>query len=79
MAARREPLGGLLGPGDRDHRYEGFFVGAGLGLVATALSFSMCSDSDNGCESSNLLLMGTIASTVVGLAGAVLGGFLPKM
>ena len=32
----RAPLGGLLGPDDLDHRYPGFFVGAGLGLLMTA-------------------------------------------
>lgn len=77
-AARREPLGGFLGPGDRDHRYEGFFVGAGLGLVATMITFSMCQEYDGGCETSNVLLLGPIVSGVVGLSGAVLGGFLPK-
>jgi hypothetical protein len=32
-APARAPLGGLLGPEDRDHRFTGFFIGAGLGLA----------------------------------------------
>ena len=73
----REPLGGLLGPGDEDHRYEGFFVGAGLGVFATLATLSMC-DADSPCTSSQVMLGGTIASAMLGFAGAVLGGLLPK-
>jgi hypothetical protein len=74
----REPLGGLLGPDDLDYRYPGFFVGAGLGLLFTAASFVWCSDSDNACESGRVLPMGVLMTGVLGLSGAVIGGFLPK-
>ena len=72
-----EPLGGLLGPGDEDHRYEGFFGGAGLGVFATLVSLSLC-NADSPCTSSQVLLGGTIGSAMLGFAGAVLGGLIPK-
>ena len=74
----REPLGGLLGPDDLDHRYPGFFVGAGLGLLLTAVSFAWCSDGDNSCDSGRVLPLGVLMAGVLGLSGAVIGGFLPK-
>jgi len=73
-----EPLGGLLGPDDLDHRYPGFFVGAGLGLILTAVNFVWCSDSDNACDSGRVLPLGVLMTGVLGLSGAVIGGFLPK-
>ena len=48
--AAHEPLGGLLGPDDVDQRYPGFFVGAGLGLLLTAVTFAWCADGDNACN-----------------------------
>ena len=74
----RAPLGGLLGPDDLDHRYPGFFVGAGLGLLMTAWAFAWCSEGDNACDSGRVLPMGVLMSGVLGLSGAVIGGFLPK-
>ena len=74
----REPLGGLLGPDDLDHRYPGFFVGAGLGLILTAVNFVWCSDVDNACDSGRVLPLGVLMTGVLGLSGAVIGGFLPK-
>jgi drug/metabolite transporter (DMT)-like permease len=74
----REPLGGLLGPDDLDHRYPGFFVGAGLGLILTAVNFAWCSDGDNACDSGRVLPLGVLMTGVLGLSGAVIGGFLPK-
>ena len=74
----REPLGGLLGPDDLDHRYPGFFVGAGLGVLLTAVSFAWCSDDDNSCDSGRVLPLGVLMTGVLGLSGAVIGGFLPK-
>jgi hypothetical protein len=73
----RAPLGGLLGPDDVDQRYPGFFVGAGLGLLLTAVNFAWCSDGDS-CDSGRVLPMGVLVSGVLGLSGAVIGGFLPK-
>jgi hypothetical protein len=74
----REPLGGLLGPDDLDHRYPGFFVGAGLGLIFTAVNFVWCADPDTACDSGRVLPMGVLMTGVLGLSGAVIGGFLPK-
>ena len=74
----REPLGGLLGPDDLDHRYPGFFVGAGLGLFLTAVSFAWCSDGDNSCDSGRVLPLGVLMTGVLGLSGTAIGGFLPK-
>jgi len=73
----RAPLGGLFGPDDLDHRYPGFFVGAGLGLLLTAVNFAWCSDGDS-CDSGRVLPMGVLVSGVLGLSGAAIGGFLPK-
>jgi hypothetical protein len=75
---RREPLGGFLGPDDEDYRYAGFFVGAALGLAATAFSLTWCSDADNACSTGRVLLVGPVVSAALGLGGAVLGGLLPK-
>jgi hypothetical protein len=73
-----EPLGGFLGPGDEDHRYPGFFVGAGLGLFGTMVALSMC-DRDSACTSrSKALGAGVLVSAMFGLGGAVVGGLIPK-
>lgn len=77
-AGAREPLGGLLGRGDEDYRYSGFFVGAGLGLALTAISFVWCADADNACDSGRVLPVGLVVTGALGLSGAVIGGFLPK-
>jgi hypothetical protein len=74
----REPLGGFLGPGDEDHRYTGFFLGAGLGLFGTMFSVAWCENADNNCDSTRAVLVGTMASGMFGLGGAVLGGLIPK-
>ena len=74
----REPLGGLLGPDDEDYRYPGFFVGAGLGLVLTTVGFMICNEADNGCDGSQALGLGVLVTGVLGLSGAVIGGFMPK-
>ena len=74
----RTPLGGVLGPGDRDYRYTGFFVGAGVGLAATVFSVAWCSDHDNACSSGRALLLGPVVSVTLGLGGAVIGGLFPK-
>jgi hypothetical protein len=74
----REPLGGFLGPGDEDHRYPGFFLGAGLGLLGTLVAVGMCNQ-DTPCTSqSEALGVGILASAMVGLGGAVIGGLIPK-
>jgi len=72
------PLGGVLGPADRDHRYTGFFVGAGFGLAATVFSVAWCSDHDNACSSGRALLLGPLVTVTLGLGGAVIGGLFPK-
>jgi hypothetical protein len=79
LAAERahEPLGGLLGRGDRDYRYTGFFVGAGLGLALTVLGFAWCNE-DNGCNRGRVVPLGLLATGILGLSGAVIGGFIPK-
>ena len=74
----REPLGGILGRGDLDHRYAGFFVGAALGLAGTAFSFVWCGDEDNACDQGRVLPVGLVLTGLFGLGGAVIGGFLPK-
>ncbi len=76
-AASVEPLGGFLGPGDQDHRYEGFFVGAGLGIATTVFSLGLC-DGDSPCDRADALRMGLLMTGVFSLGGAVLGGLLPK-
>jgi hypothetical protein len=73
-----EPLGGILGPDDQDYRYTGFFIGAALGVAATAFSLAWCENSDTECVSGRVLPMGFLMSGVLGLSGAVVGGFLPK-
>jgi hypothetical protein len=73
-----EPLGGFLGPGDEDHRYPGFFIGAGLGLFGTLVAVEMCTQ-DTACDSrSKALAAGVLASVMFGLGGAVIGGLIPK-
>jgi len=76
--ANREPRGGFLGPGGLDYRYPGFFVGAGLGLGATAFSLAWCSHPDNACHTGRVVPAGMIMTGVLGLTGAVVGGLFPK-
>ena len=71
------PWGGLLGPGDRDYRYTGFFVGAGVGLAAVALAVAWCSD-EGGCDYGRVVLFGPLGVAAMGFAGAVVGGLFPK-
>ena len=78
LEQQREPLGGLLGPGDEDYRYPGFFIGAGLGVAATLYSVTWCEDPDNACSSSQALLTGAVFTAMASLGGAVLGGLIPK-
>jgi hypothetical protein len=73
-----EPLSGLLGPGDRDYRYTGFFVGAGAGLAAGVLAVAWCSDAEGGCDYGRVALFAPLGVAAVGLAGAVVGGLFPK-
>jgi hypothetical protein len=72
------PLGGLLGPDDRDYRYPGFFVGAGVGLAAVVLAVAWCSDAEGGCDYGRVALFAPLGVAAVGLAGAVVGGLFPK-
>jgi hypothetical protein len=74
----REPLGGLLGPDDEDQRYPGFFVGAGLGVLLTAVAFAWCFDGNSSCDSGAVLPPGVLMTGILGLSGAVIGGLLPK-
>jgi hypothetical protein len=67
-----------LRPDDVDQRYPGFFVGAGLGLLLSAVTFAWCADGDNSCNSAAVLPLGVLMAGVIGLSGAVIGGFLPK-
>jgi hypothetical protein len=78
LARGHEPLGGLLGPGDRDYRYTGFFVGAGVGLAAVTLAVAWCSESEGGCDYGRVALFGPLGVAAVGFAGAVVGGLFPK-
>ena len=72
------PLGGFLGPDNEDHRYPGFFVGAGLGLVATLIAVSWCEEAGGSCSTDQTLLLGIPFSVMLGFSGAVLGGLVPK-
>jgi hypothetical protein len=74
----QEPLGGLLGRGDLDYRYTGFFVGTGLGLGLAALTFIVCADTDSGCDTGRAVPLAVLMVGVTGLSGAVIGGFVPK-
>jgi len=69
---------GLLGRGDRDYRYTGFYVGLGLGAAATLLAVANCSDRDNGCSVTRALVLGPIMTGVLGLSGALIGSIFPK-
>jgi hypothetical protein len=77
-AASSEPLGGILGPDDLDHRYTGFFVGSTLGLAATAFAFAWCLNMGRECQGGSVLPRGLLMSGILGLSGALIGGLLPK-
>jgi hypothetical protein len=68
-ATGHEPLGGLLGSGDRDYRYTGFFVGAGAGLATVAVAVAWCSDAEGGCDYGRVALFAPLGVAAVGLAG----------
>lgn len=79
QATNRMNLGpGLLGDGDRDHRYTGFYVGLSLGAASTVFSVLWCSDRDNDCSVSRALVLGPVITGVLGLTGAVIGGLFPR-
>jgi hypothetical protein len=61
-----------------DQRYPGFFVGAGLGLLLTVVAFAWCFDDNSSCDSGTVLPRGVLMTGILGLSGAVIGGFLPK-
>ena len=69
---------GLLGRGDRDHRYTGFYIGLGLGAASTLFSVAWCSDRDNDCSTTRALVLGPVITGVVGLTGALIGSLFPK-
>jgi hypothetical protein len=50
----------------------------GLGLLLTAVTFAWCSDEDNSCDSATVLPLGVLMSGILGLSGAVIGGFVPN-
>lgn len=72
------PVSGLLGSGDRDYRYTGFYIGAGYGLAAMLFSAAYCSDPDNSCTTGHALLVGPPLVAVAGVAGAVIGSLFKK-
>jgi hypothetical protein len=70
------PLGGLLGSGEHDHRYTGFYVGLGVGAGLGIAAFVECADNTE-CA------VAPLAFTLVGMAafsvvGALLGSLIPK-
>ena len=69
---------GLLGRGDRDHRYTGFYIGLGLGAASTLFSVAWCSDRDNDCSTTRALVLGPVMTGVLGLTGALIGSLFPK-
>jgi hypothetical protein len=69
---------GLLGRGDRDYRYTGFYIGLGLGAAATLLGVANCSDRDNDCSVTRVLILGPVMTAVTGLTGALIGSLFPK-
>jgi hypothetical protein len=69
---------GLLGRGDRDYRYTGFYIGLGLGAVTTLLGVANCSDRDNDCSVTRVLILGPVMTVVTGLTGALIGSLFPK-
>jgi hypothetical protein len=75
---RAEPLWGLLGDGSRDHRYDGFFVGAGAAAGLYMLSVaSFCGREDATCSAGNLLKAAGIVP-IFGILGAFIGGGISK-
>jgi hypothetical protein len=73
---RQEPLGGILGRGDLDHRYTGFFVGSGVGIGLTIFGLAYCS-AENTCSSEGVA-HALLATGILGITGALIGGLFPK-
>jgi hypothetical protein len=72
----QEPLGGILGRGDLDHRYTGFFVGSGVGVGLTIFGLAYCS-AENTCTSKGMA-QAVLATGILGISGALIGGLFPK-
>jgi hypothetical protein len=66
---------GILGDGSHDYRYRGFWIGAGLGVGLTWLSYEFCKGSDNGCQAGpdRVVLAAALTAGILGTVGALAG------
>ena len=71
---------GLLGDGSQDHRYSGFWVGAGLGLGLAYLGYEFCQDSDSGCQATTgqIVLRSAFVVGMLGTIGALIGAQIDR-
>ena len=68
--------GGILGPGDRDHRYTGFHVGLGAGAGLGIYAIAECSGR-NDCAV-RPVPFALLSLVVFSITGALIGALIPK-
>jgi hypothetical protein len=79
-SARRDPMHWLLGDGSKDHRYVGFYVGAGVGVAFGVVMLGFCGDTDSGdgCSPFAYVLAPVLSGAVLGAFLALVGSAIPK-
>lgn len=75
VSSRSAENGGILGDGSHDHRYRGFWIGAGLGLGFSYLGYQFCKDTDTSCDASagKVMLRSALVIGMLGTVGALIG------
>jgi hypothetical protein len=66
---------GILGDGSNDHRYRGFWIGAGLGLGFSYIGYQFCQDTDTSCDASagKVIVRSAFVVGMLGTIGALIG------
>lgn len=69
------PSDGIFGDGSNDYRYQGFWIGAGLGIGLSYIGYQFCTHSDTACEVDvgGAVLRTALASAMLGTIGALAG------
>jgi hypothetical protein len=70
------PLGGLLGNGERDHRYLGFYLGLAAGAILGAYAVAECAGQSECAVTP--VPFGLLVLLVLPVAGALVGSLIPK-
>ena len=78
--SRRNPMRWLLGDGNKDYRYPGFYIGAATGVAfgIAALGFCGYDEPGNNCGPLTYVAVPLITGSLFGMFGALIGGVFDK-